>query len=405
VIALVDIFIHEAFKTIRLLLTQPLLYWVVFLLIISSYERVERERINFGYKIFNIGKEWRDTFIFSLVFGLLLSLIMVGTGFVFSYEIIYLINIIVILFSISTRYTLLSASYTIGTVYLLVLLLPFVLSFQQYFPSSLFMENNLSGIAIFLGLLLFVEAFLVKRIKPNNTYPSLRKSKRGVWIGQHHLRKLSILPIFLLVPHGLIEPFSPYWPVMHFGVDTYSIILLPMAIGFDHEVKGTLPQIVAQKLFSSLTVLALVVTILGVGSIYLSWLSFIAVLVALMGREFIKYKLQEADHDRIPYFTNLNEGVRVLSIIPESPAEKLKIQVGETILRVNGQTIKTPKEFYQSLQDSGAFFKLDVLDVAGEVKFIQGAFYEGDDHNLGIIFPQERYHKINSKKDLEKSIS
>src|SRR5690625_95779 len=171
---MLEIFLHEGFKTIRLLFTQPVLYWAVFLLLISSYERIERERRNFGYKVFDMDKELKDTFVFSLVFGLLISVIMIGIGFVFSYETIYLINIIIILYSISCRYTLLSASYTLGTVYLLILLLPFVLSFQSYFPTTLFTENNLSGVVILLGLLLFGEAFLVKRTKPNHTYPSLR---------------------------------------------------------------------------------------------------------------------------------------------------------------------------------------------------------------------------------------
>ncbi|HLS07413.1 MAG TPA: PDZ domain-containing protein [Bacillota bacterium] len=392
---------QESLKTIQLLLTQPVLYWSIFLIVVSSYERIERERLNFGYKIYDWQKEWQDMFLFSLISGLILSIIIVSVGFVFSYETIYLLNIVLIVFSMTCKYTLLSASYTIGTTYLLIILLPFLLPYQSFFSKTLFASNNFSGLIILLSLLLFVEVFLLRTIKRNDTYPSLTKSKRGAWIGQNQLRKISVLPLFFLVPHGLIEPIFPYWPLLNIGANSYHVMILPFILGFDHHLKGSLPHIVAKDLARSLSILAIIVLGLGVGSIYVPWLSLIAVIIAIGGREYIVFKLRAKDTENAPYFTSLNEGLRVLSIVPGSPAEKLGILVGEVITKVNGITVRTPDEFYIALQESGAFFRLDVIDDHDEVRFIQGAFYEDDDHKLGIIFPRERYHqqrmKISSK--------
>jgi len=391
-----NIILQESWKTIQLLFTQPILYWAIFLIIVSAYERIERERLNFGYKIFDWQKEWRDTLVFSFVFGAVVSIIMISFGFVFTYETIYLINIVIILLSITCKYTLLSASYTIGTTFLLIILLPLLLPYQTFLPKTLFSVNNFSGLVILLGLLLIGEAILLKRIKRNNAYPSLTKSKRGVWIGEKQLRKISVLPLFLLVPHGLIEPFFPYWPYVNLGFNSYSIIIVPFVMGFDHRIKSSLPNVAAQKLARSIIILSIIVLSLGIGSIYLSWLSFVGILIAIAGREFIVFKLREKDEGNVPYFTSLNEGLRVLSIIPGSPAEKTELLVGEIITKVNGIPVKTPDEFYEALQESGAFFRLDVVDDAGEVRFIQGAFYEDDDHKLGIIFPRNRYYEKSS---------
>src|SRR5690625_1644904 len=391
-----NIILQESWKTIQLLFTQPILYWAIFLIIVSAYERIERERLNFGYKIFDWQKEWRDTLVFSFVFGAVVSIIMISFGFVFTYETIYLINIVIILLSITCKYTLLSASYTIGTTFLLIILLPLLLPYQTFLPKTLFSVNNFSGLVILLGLLLIGEAILLKRIKRNNAYPSLTKSKRGVWIGEKQLRKISVLPLFLLVPHGLIEPFFPYWPYVNLGFNSYSIIIVPFVMGFDHRIKSSLPNVASQKLARSIIILSIIVLTLGIGSIYLSWLSFVGILIAIAGREFIVFKLREKDEGNVPYFTSLNEGLRVLSIIPGSPAEKTELLVGEIITKVNGIPVKTPDEFYEALQESGAFFRLDVVDDAGEVRFIQGAFYEDDDHKLGIIFPRNRYYEKSS---------
>lgn len=391
-----NIILQESWKTVQLLFTQPLLYWAIFLIIVSAYERIERERFNFGYKIFGWQKEWRETLVFSLVFGVAVSIIMIGFGFVFTYESIYLINIVVILLSITCKYTLLSASYTIGTTFLLILLLPLLLPYQTFLPKTLFSVSNFSGLVILLGLLLVGETILLRRIKRNNAYPGLTKSKRGVWIGVNHLRKISVLPLFLLVPHGVIEPFFPYWPYVNLGFESYSIVIVPFVLGFDHRIKSSLPNVTAQRLARSMIILSVIVLGLGIGSIYLSWLSFVAIIIAIAGREFIVFKLKERDEGNIPYFTSLNEGLRVLSIIPDSPADKTELLVGEIITRVNGIPVKTPGEFYAALQESGAFFRLDVIDDAGEIRFIQGAFYEDDDHKLGVIFPNNRYYEQSS---------
>lgn len=388
-----NIILQESWKTIQLLFTQPVLYWVVFLIFVSAYERVERERINFGYKIFDGQKEWRETLVFSIVFSLIVSFIMIGFGFVFTYETIYLMNIVIILLSLTCKYTLLSASYTIGMTFILMILLPLLLPYQTILPKTLFTYNNFSGLIILLGLLLFGEAILLRRIKRNNAYPSLIKSKRGIWIGEQHLRKVSVLPLFLLVPHGLIESILPYWPYVDLGFNSYSIIVIPFVMGFDHRIKSFLPNIISKQLARSMFLLAFIVLCLGIGSIYFMPLSYVAIFIAIAGREFIVFRLKSKDDARAPYYTSLNEGLRVLSIIPGSPAANSELLVGEIITRVNGIKVRTPDEFYAALQASGVFYRLDVIDDAGEVRFIQGAFYEDDDHKLGIVFPRSRYYE------------
>ena len=67
----------------------------------------------------------------------------------------------------------------------------------------------------------------------------------------------------------------------------------------------------------------------------------------------------------------------------------MSLQVGEVVTKVNGVKIHDEKGFYEALQKNGAHCKLEVLDVNGQVRFVQRALYEGDHHELGLLFVQE----------------
>ena len=79
----------------------------------------------------------------------------------------------------------------------------------------------------------------------------------------------------------------------------------------------------------------------------------------------------------------------ILGIIPDAPASKMTLQVGELITKVNGVAVQNEKIFYEALQKNRAHCKLEVLDTNGEVRFVQRALYEGDHYELGILFVQD----------------
>ncbi|WP_240510111.1 PDZ domain-containing protein [Virgibacillus profundi] len=383
----------EIAKGIGKLFLNPLIYWFILLMLFAGYRRIKRERMNFGVKVFDVFSEGKHMWSVSIISGIVISLIALGAGLVFTYETILLISIVTIILSLSLKFAMLSASYTIGISYILLLFLPLILENQSYVNPDLFSQTNFTGLILLLGIFLIVEAFLLSRIKDNDTYPELTLGNRGVWTGQQHVKKLSLIPFFTLIPTGLITPIAPFWPYFSIGGEEFSILLVPFIIGFDHIIKGSLPRSAAVKLAKSIGLLGGIVLLLAVGSVYVPSLSVIAVLIAIIGREFINYKLRVKDREKLAYFNQTDRGLKVLGVIPETPADRLDILVGETIVKVNGQNVNNVNEFYLGLQASGASFKLELLDVAGEIRFIQSALYEGDHHELGILFTTEPYRQ------------
>lgn len=376
----------ELAKGIGRLFLNPLFYWSFLLVILAGTVRIKRERRHFGSRVYDIFAEWKGNWQLSLLLGLFISVLFIGIGFVFTYETILMLGIITILLSITRRFTLLSPSYTIGITYLLLLLLPFVMEQQTFFSKTFFSNTNFIALTILLGLLLLIEAQFISRTKNQNTFPELAKGKRGGWIGIHRMKRMAIIPFFVLIPSGLITPFADFWPFFTIGGNEFSLLLVPFLIGFEYKARTTLPQQSAAVISRHVLLLGLLVIALAIGSIFISWLSLLAVIIAIVGRELINYRYRIQEKEDQSYFSPTANGLRVLGVVPGTPADRLQILAGEVITKVNGNRIHHAADFYQALQTTGSFFKLEILDKDNEVRFVQSALYEGDHHELGMIF-------------------
>ncbi|MDY0393222.1 PDZ domain-containing protein [Virgibacillus halophilus] len=343
----------EMAASIGKMFINPLFYWSFILVIITGIVRIKRERMLFGIKVDDIFSEWRHTWWISFVFGCLLSLIMVGAGIIFTPSMILLISVLTILLSIHFRFTWLSPVYTIGISFLLLLILPPLFHQQSIVASSLFDHVNYAGLAILLGLLLFVQAILLYTIRKKDTFAELLKSKRGVWTGVHHLKKMAVIPFFIPIPKGWLPPLFDFWPYLPIGQattdGTYGLMLLPMLIGFHFRVAGFESQQAKQWLGRRILGLAVVVLIAGVASVYIGWLSIAAIALGVLGWEFIHYRQRSRDVLKAPYFSQTDSGLRILTVIPGTTADKLGILPGEIISKANGKKVHSESSFLPGL--------------------------------------------------------
>jgi hypothetical protein len=383
---LIDVWLLEFAKGAGKLFLNPLLYWFIILVIFTGVQRIKQERNQFGTKIFDVFTEWKDTWKTAVISGLLMSLLMIGAGFVFNYETVFVWSMITVILTILFGFTLLSAAYSLGFTYLAFLL------FSQFFADvPFFTEMTFLNLSLLVGLFLFIEAVFISKVKGNATFPQLGRSRRGLWVGEHRLKRIAAVPFFVLVPGGAIIPFADYWPALSIGGETYGLLLVPFVIGFDHLVKGRLPKEASQKIAQVVGILAVVVLAIGIAGLWIPWLSLVAVLSAIFGRAYISYRFRSGENKRLPFFSPSNDGLKVLAVIPGTPAAKLDIRAGETVVKVNGKKINAIDEFYKALQTDRANFKLTVLDEEKEMRIVQGSIYEDDHYQLGLLFPKEPY--------------
>ncbi|WP_249260894.1 PDZ domain-containing protein [Virgibacillus pantothenticus] len=383
----------ESAKGIGRLFLNPLFYWAFILIIFTGIKRIKREREDFGIKVYDLFSEWKYTWGVSIIMGLFISAYTLGVGVVLTYPVILLLGAVAILLSLTGRLSLLSASYIIGIAYLILLFVPKWVDLQSILPSSMSMNIHFSGLTSLLAILLLAESIMLFRARKGLTYPELTLSKRGGWVGQHHLKKMAVIPFFTLIPTGSLTPFADYWPYFTLNDETYSLILIPFLLGFDHIVRAHEPSIAATELARSTLLLSLLVGIFAFSSIYYSVFSLIAVLCAILGRELINYRYRIKEQNKAGYFQSTDQALKVLAVLPDSPADRLGIKAGTFITKVNGTRINQLEAFYHALQTSGAFFKLEIINKEGEVELLQGAWYQGDHHGLGLFFTSPPHNK------------
>lgn len=370
---------------------NPLLYILLLFSWVLGFRRVKRERKDFNIRIHSAFQGWADLVSPGVIVGLLLSILLVGVGIVIPVGFLVLTAIVSIVFLITLQSRWLSAANVIGLAIIFFFIVP------KLTIENELISNLLAGLtsvpvlfpAVLLSLLLMVEGFLILKKGANHTSPIMKKSKRGKPIGLHEAKKLWMVPILLLIPGEGIASVVPWWPVLVTPYETYSLLLFPFVIGFGQQVQSALPQEAIQMTGRRVLVLSLLVMILTVASYWVPILAIVAAVVAIIGREFINVIQKINDDNQASYFASRNIGMVILGVIPDSPAQKMSLLVGEIITKVNGTNVRSEKDFYEALQVNRAFCKLEVLDYNGEVRFVQRALYDGEHYELGLLFIQD----------------
>src|SRR5699024_3890866 len=153
----------------------------------------------------------------------------VSVGIVLSYEVILVLALVTIILSLFGSLQFLSASYTIGITFIVLLIVPFIPSnftipFIDFTSISLV---HFVSLTILVAILLFIEAVLLRTMKSKQTYPSLHLSERGVWIGQFEAKRMMLIPFFVLIPTNKITVIAPLFPYFTFGEQSFTLLLLP----------------------------------------------------------------------------------------------------------------------------------------------------------------------------------
>ncbi|WP_173915632.1 S1C family serine protease [Halobacillus sp. Marseille-Q1614] len=390
-----DIWLSEEGAAVLRFFTSPLLYWAILLLFIVSIRRMKQERRSFGTRVYDIFTEGRSTWKISILGGVLLSLLFVVSGMVLTQEFLWLLAAITILLSLPFNLKGLSPAYTVGISILLVSLLTFL-------PQSSLGGVELSpltglssaSLAILLSLMLVIEGILLVQTSSRRTFPERTLGKRGMTVGQHRVKKMAVIPVVTLFPSGMIEPFAQWWPVFDVAGSSFGLIGFPFLLGYEFVVKGQSPKLASINIGRQTILLAVISLLVATSGFFLPVLSLAAVGISIIGR-FVIYMMQRSRDEEKAYFTEDHRGLRVLGTIPNSPADEMNLLPGELIVQVNGASVSTVREFYEALQRNRALTKMEVRDFRGENRFLQRAAYEGEHHELGVIFVQEvRYDSL-----------
>jgi len=348
-------------------------------------------------------KNWNVALFMVLASGIVVAVvisIMMGLlGFSVSVETVYWLWGITLLLSLF-KIRFLSVSYSAGIVILLHLIassfsdinLPGVM--QRIWDSLLMVDST--GILVIAALLHIAEAILVRLQGEKLANPVYVAGKRGKVIGGYVIQSYWVIPLFLFMPvtnttqgafifdEAIGHPFflTP-------SIEAWLLLACPMMIGVTEISKSLIPLEAVKALTKKLFIFGVILLLFALATWWFSFLIPVAATLTLISHELLLWLNRWRESNAAPIFTTQNNGVKILAIIEKSPAEELGLKAGEVLHKVNGQYVQSLNQVFEAMSSNPAFCKLEVLNVAGEVKFVQRARYADEHHQLGIVFSPE----------------
>lgn len=330
-----NIWVDAIINSLLTALKNPLTYWALFMSFFVVHYVRHRQKTFFRKTLNDYKTTWFQTNKIALLGSLLVSGLSYVFGFIFTYEIIVILTVITFILSIGFRTKFLSSTYILGFTYFLML--PTFINFFQYEAKSL-----LISITFIVAIFLFIEAFELHRIKTRHFTPEVTYSKRGTIIGQFSIERFFIVPFFVFVPEGDLSPLIPLLP---FGSTSYDIAFIPFIFGFNYRANDELPQVVIHKIKKQTITLASVILIGSILSIYVPYLTFIVMAVAIIGHLYIQSSNTVEENRLQASFLSMAKEPIVFWVEKGSIAESVGLEVGDQIIAINDQSIHHTNDF------------------------------------------------------------
>ncbi|MDP4096493.1 PDZ domain-containing protein [Paenibacillus sp. P96] len=368
------------------LLTQPFYYISIIVVALGYRRQMLLERKLFHTRLHGWWPQTWRTVLTGLVAGLLISAVGLFVGaHLTAGTVISLWACTGLLMLLRVRY--LCFAYAAG----LLGVVQFVLSLADSWQPEGWVGDavavvrglDMPALLLLVAVLHMAEALLLLWKRGMAATPMYFEGKRGRMVGGYRMEDYWPVPLLLLIP--VQNGFSLPWPTLFGDQAGYMLAALPVIIGFSGLTTGRLPGHKAAQSARRLFLYSLVLLVLSLLAAWWNPLIIAAALFSFLAHEVLVWFDSYEENQISPLYVHPEEGLRVLAVLPGSPADELGITAGEAVYKVNGMLIRSREELHQALRVNAAFCKLEIRNHQGESKFMQRGLYEGEHHQLGMV--------------------
>ena len=368
-------------KLIGSYLLTPVLWLGILYVIISYNQRINKERKQFRVAINKDFYDGRNFIKYSLFFFVIGSLISMILGLTLPTNSVYIYQILVVLAFLINGFSTTSMLLVMTAAGILELVVPrFITFFGDVFP-------EISGpswlLLIFISIL--ADYYLTRNMKKHPLSPRIKSGKRGRNIATYLGRETVVFPLLVLIPSGTLSSTLNFWPVFNIGNQKFSLILFPIFISTSVKVIKRAKERVIQDKLKNIELLLGLTFVLIVLTKFMSKLFLISLIILTVVSIFFEIKLRKKEKDANSWYVETDEGIRIISVQPETPAAKMKLQPGDVILTCNNRVVNSEEEFYQALQLNSAYCHVKVRTYEGDLRIAESAIFMDSPHEIGLI--------------------
>ncbi|OUN19507.1 PDZ domain-containing protein [Ligilactobacillus salivarius] len=368
-------------KLIGSYLLTPVLWLGILYVIISYNQRINKERKQFRVAINKDFYEGRNFIKYGLFFFVMGSLISMILGLTLPTNSVYIYQILVVLAFLINGFSTTSMLLVMTAAGILELVVPrFITFFGDVFP-------EISGpswlLLIFISIL--ADYYLTRNMKKHPLSPKIKSGKRGRNIATYLGRETVVFPLLALIPSSTLSSTLNFWPVFNIGNQKFSLILFPIFISTSVKVIKRAKERVIQDKLKNIELLLGLTFVLIVLTKFMSKLFLISLIILTVVSIFFEIKLRKKEKDANSWYVETDEGIRIISVQPETPAAKMKLQPGDVILTCNNRVVNSEEEFYQALQLNSAYCHVKVRTYEGDLRIAESAIFMDSPHEIGLI--------------------
>ena len=368
-------------KLIGSYLLTPVLWLGILYVIISYNQRINKERKQFRVAINKDFYEGRNFIKYGLLFFVIGSLISMILGLTLPTNSVYIYQILVVLAFLINGFSKTSMLLVMTAAGILELVVPrFITFFGDVFP-------EISGpswlLLIFISIL--ADYYLTRNMKKHPLSPRIKSGKRGRNIATYLGRETVVFPLLVLIPSGTLSSTLNFWPVFNISNQKFSLILFPIFISTSVKVIKRAKERVIQDKLKNIELLLGLTFVLIVLTKFMSKLFLISLIILTVVSIFFEIKLRKKEKDANSWYVETDEGIRIISVQPETPAAKMKLQPGDVILTCNNRVVNSEEEFYQALQLNSAYCHVKVRTYEGDLRIAESAIFMDSPHEIGLI--------------------
>lgn len=337
--------------------------------------RIRQERAVFGISIDRHWTNWWAGLLGGLVVGLILSAVAVSLG-------IFLPRVVLLALAALSVLSILFSGLGFSPWFLaLAGLVVFWPGLMGTTPKP---ATWTAGYLLLVTLAWLANAGLLRFLNPPVDVPRLRAGRRGARVATYSRRQWYWVPLVLPVSGQWLKALA-WWPQLAIGHTRFALIGLPLLLGVFLTTRKQLPTHAAD-LWAGEYLAAGVIGAILTGLVY--WrplagpvaLGSIAALGVLLG-----ITNWATARRGTALISQTSEGVRLVAVLPDTPASKMGLSAGDIVLTCNRLPVHNEAELYAALQTQPTYCRLKVMRLDGAIRLTETAVFNGVPHELGMI--------------------
>ncbi|MFL0196072.1 PDZ domain-containing protein [Clostridium sp. WILCCON 0269] len=406
-------------KSVAFALTEPYLVLLLAILAFTLYRKnkqtVIMQQMIIGEKINSPFELTISQIVIGIFAGILVSIIMSYLGVVFdensAVDLIFLASIIFMFFN--PRFICFSYS---GAILGLISLMLSIASEVFNIPTLNFLKIDVVSLMSMVAILHLVEGILIMVDGKTGAIPVFT-SKNGNIIGGFALQRYWSIPmaiIFMFHPKSIVGDFSQipiqgWWPLINTSIP-YDIlknavmVLIPFYAVMGYNSVTFTRDAKEKTIISGALVILYSVVLFGMAQLAVVniWLKFLVLIFAPAAHEGIIMLQRNLEVKGTPKYISSNEGIMVLAVAPNSPANEMGIKSGDLLVEINSEKIESEDRITEIIKECSNFIWFKIKTVAGNFEQVS---YNRMNKNkrLGIVFVPRKVPKNSMIVKLDKN--